>query len=422
MVRLVGGLYRERDKNICKEREKQMARHGENIHKRVDGRWEARIIVAHNSNGKARYKYLYGKTYMEVKEKRNTLLAQTQCNDKSVISSKITFSQLLNDWLYFIQPDVKESTYSKYVFGIHRHIEPELGKLYVQDLNSDTIAYFTRNKLTNGKLSGKGGLSPKTVADLLSIIKLALDFGCQREYGCPEHIVIHNPRQVLPDIQVLKQTEQERLEHYILEHSNPECIGILLSLYTGLRIGEVCALRWGDIHFEDKILCIQRTIMRIQNVSTDAEQKTKIVIGSPKTGSSKRQIPIPEFICSLLWSQRKNPSDYLLTGTQHYLEPRNYYLKYKKVMQKCGISQYNYHALRHTFATRCVENGFDIKSLSEILGHADVSTTLRRYIHPSMNLKRQQMERLQTVTIRGQFSGQETVGTSSFTSITKKLT
>lgn len=241
----------------------------------------------------------------------------------------------------------------------------------------------------------------------MSIIKLVLDFGRERNYGCPEHIVIHGPRQNVPKIQVLKRAEQERLERYIINDFRPECLGILLSLYAGLRIGEVCALRWGDIHFEDRILCVQRTITRIQNVDSQPEERTKIIIGPPKTGNSNRQIPIPESICSLLWNKRKDSSMYLLTGTKHYLEPRNYYTKYKKILQECGISQYNYHALRHTFATRCVENGFDIKSLSEILGHADVSTTLRRYIHPSMELKRQQMERLKMITFCGQTSGQK---------------
>lgn len=385
-----------------------MARHGENIHKRVDGRWEARIIIARDRGGKARYKYLYGKTYKEVKEKRNALLAENKLHEKTVICARTTFSQLLNDWLFFIQPDVKESTYAKYVFGVRKHIEPELGGCYIQDLNSDVIARFTRQKLTNGQLSGKGGLAPKTVSDLLSVIKLALDFGQERNYGCPDHIVIHNPRQNISGIQVLKQAEQERLERYIVEAVNPVCTGILLSLYTGLRIGEICALRWGDIHFEDKILCVQRTITRIQNVVSDPEEKTKIIIGPPKTGCSNRQIPIPEFICSFLQNQRKVSSVYVLTGTTCYMEPRTYYTKYKKIMSQCGLSQYNYHALRHTFATRCVEKGFDIKSLSEILGHADVSTTLRRYIHPSMDMKRQQMERLQTLTICGQNYGQKT--------------
>lgn len=385
-----------------------MARHGENIRKRSDGRWEARILIAHDNNGKARYKYLYGKTYAEVKEKRNALLMQTHIPGNTANYNKITFSQLLNDWLFFIQPDVKESTYAKYVFDVRKHIEPELGSCYIQKLNSDVIANYTRRKLTEGQLSGKGGLAPKTVSDLLSIIKLALDFGRERGYGCPEHIIIHNPRQTISGIQVLKKAEQECLERHIIKSSEPECLGILLSLYTGLRIGEVCALRWGDIHFDDRILCVHRTITRIQNVVSDSEEKTKIVIGPPKTGKSNREIPIPDFICSFLWNKRKNASAYLLTGTEQYLEPRNYYTKYKKIMEKCGISHYNYHALRHTFATRCVESDFDIKSLSEILGHADVSTTLRRYIHPSMELKRQHMERLKAITICGQISGQKT--------------
>lgn len=384
-----------------------MARHGENIHKRTDGRWEARVIMDYTNNGKAHYKYLYGKTYKEVKEKKKNMLKQGQSAiQKKSVSSK-TCNELFDDWLKFIRADIKESTYSKYVFAVEKHIKPDLGDLSVCDLTTEHLDRFVHNKLTRGKLNQEDGLAPKTVADLLSILKLAMKFGRERGYTLPEHLTIHNPRQTLPEIKIMDEKACEKLETYILHHlDSPVCIGILLSMYTGLRIGEVCALRWEDINLETKILSVNKTLMRIQNNSPNAESKTKIIECTPKTGNSVRKIPLPDCICPFLLKMRKNPHCYLLTGTKSYMEPRSYYNHYKKILCDIDMNIYNYHALRHTFATRCVEQGFDVKSLSEILGHADVSTTMRRYVHPSMKAKRQQMQLLQMQSICGQESGQ----------------
>lgn len=369
-----------------------MARRGENIRKRKDGRWEARVIIGYNEYGKAKYKYLYGKTYFEVKKK--AVLISENKPQKTPETGKMAFGQLLNEWLLFIEPNLKESTFAKYLFNIRRHIEPVLGHLNIEEITCEVIDHFTHEKLEHGKLSGKGGLSPKTVSCLLSIIKLVIDYGVTHNYCFPANLVIHFPRQQPPDIQILNIQEQKKIEQYIFSHPDTMHIGIILSLYTGLRIGEVCALRWENINFESKLLVIEKTIMRIQDTFQTDDKKTKIIIDRPKTACSIRKIPLPEFLCTWLKKYQTDDSHYILTGTKHYIEPRNYYYKYKDIMSVCGLSKYNYHALRHTFATRCVENEFDIKSLSEILGHADVSITLRRYVHPSMELKRKHMEKL----------------------------
>lgn len=376
-----------------------MARRGENIRKRKDGRWEARSIVGYDSTGKASYKYFYAKTYAEVKQKRNACTVSESKGNIKKDHADITVEQQLNEWLFYIKTEVKESTYSRYVFIVERHIKPELGKIRLVNMSNETIDEFVRRKLIYGRLSGSGGLSPKTVASILSVIKLAFIYGQERGHNCPEYLRIHNPRQTIPRIQILDSEEQKRLEQCILNNPAFWKSGIILSLYTGLRIGEVCALRWEDIEFDTKMLYVQRTIMRIQDTDPEAAHKTKIVIGKPKTECSNRNIPIPEFLLSYLKTYQRSRQSYVLTGADSYLEPRNYYLKYKKIMRECGLEKYNYHALRHTFATRCIENGFDVKCLSEILGHSDVSTTLRRYVHPSMELKRQQMDRLKNTNI-----------------------
>lgn len=383
-----------------------MARHGENIRKRKDGRWEARLLVKCNQSATTHYRYFYGKSYKEAKEKRmhyqNTL---PKIPIEKEQTKKILFHQLLDEWLTFVYPDIKASTYAKYAFNIERHIAPELGSFPLYALTTDVLDSFSRNKLMEGRLTSKGGLAPKTVNSLMSIIKLALAYGNEHGYTIPRQLSIHNVRQTVPPICVLTIPEQKRLESFLMNDLNNLKLGILISLYAGLRIGEICGLQWGDIHFDSNTLSICRTIMRIQDKSQDANARTKLIIDRPKTEASIRTIPLPEFLMDILKKHQKAPKFYMVSGKQMPLEPRCFYASYKRIMNQVGLEEYNYHSLRHTFATRCVELNFDIKSLSEILGHADVNITLRRYVHPSMELKRQQMERL-GMGFCGQNSGQ----------------
>ncbi|MCI8465907.1 MAG: site-specific integrase [Lachnospiraceae bacterium] len=390
-----------------------MARHGENIRKRKDGRWEARLLCGYREDGRARYKYIYGKSYAEVKEARNQFLSRNLlygvwASEYSRTNTK--FSSLLSDWLSSVRQNVKESTYSRYQAMVEKHIRPELGGFLLSELSGEIIDQFARKKLYQGNLKKSGGLSPKTVAGFLSVIRLAMDYGAGKGYVCPPHMVIRNPRQKAPEIQILDPGEQRRLETFVLQEKNTVGFGILISLYLGLRIGEVCALRWEDLDIKNGLLSVQRSIQRIPDSGTETDSsvhaKTKIVIDTPKTHSSSRKIPIPSFMLPLFQQYQTEKSCYVLTGSPNYLEPRMYYRKYKQLLKKCGLEHFNYHALRHTFATRCVENNFDIKSLSEILGHANVATTLQRYVHPSLHLKRRHMDRLESVAICGQYSGQ----------------
>lgn len=378
-----------------------MSRHGENIRKRKDGRWEARCMIGRKANGKAQYKYIYGKTYYETRELKNKLVSQQDVVPSVSAADKVdlTFKQLLEDWLIFIRSDVKESTYSRYVFLAEKHILTELGEEQLSGITSEKINQFASRKLAEGKLNGKGGLSPKTVASLLSIIKLVLNFGIEKEYYCFNNVIVKNPKQNKPEIMVLSEGEQQKLEQYLFENMDTIHLGILLSLYAGLRIGEVSALKWEDFDFINNTVTVQRTILRIQDLSPEAEQKTKVIIGRPKTECSNRVIPLPSFLMDYIRLVSGCEAHYILTGNQFYMEPRRYYQKYKRIMENCNLERFNYHALRHTFATRCIENNFDVKSLSEILGHANVTTTMQKYVHPSMNLKRQHMEKLETFAV-----------------------
>lgn len=378
-----------------------MVRRGENIHKRNDGRWEARI--KYKDQEKTKYKSVYGKTYLEVKLLKNGVI-QSQITKESK-QQDIKFNQLLDEWLIYKKTQVKESTYCRYIFLIDKHIRNELGELILSEITYQDIERFTIQKLKKGKLQYQGGLSPKTVTSILSIIKLSLSFGRERQYQCPL-FSIPLPHQKNSDIQILTLVQQRKLESYLFDHLNEIHIGILISLYMGLRIGEVCALRWSDFDFDSGLLYVQRTIMRINDIQ-DNKRKTKIVIERPKTQCSIRIIPIPDFLLDILKSFYREKNNYVITGNRSYIEPRGYYRKYKQVLSVCQLDQFNYHALRHTFATRCIENNFDVKSLSEILGHADVSTTMQRYVHPSLALKQKHMNKLNKITICGQTFGQK---------------
>lgn len=195
-------------------------------------------------------------------------------------------------------------------------------------------------------------------------------------------------------MRVLSRIEQKQLSEYLVKNLSCSNLGIMVCLYTGIRIGEVCALKWKDISFDEQILYIHKTMQRIQK-QDDGAEKTKIIITEPKRTCSIRIIPLPDELFKLLKENRNSDDTFLLTGHhKYYIEPRTMQNRFKTVVKNCNIEEANFHALRHTFATRCVELGFDIKSLSEILGHASVNITLNRYVHPSMKLKQRNMNKL----------------------------
>lgn len=379
-----------------------MGRHGENIRKRKDGRWEARVLTGYDEQGKARYHSIYAKSYSEVKERRTEWIRTTDLSQPLILSNtlKITVAQLMNEWLYSKQDIVKESTYVHYTRIIQKHINPVLGSYYLSAVTTDMINSYLRQKLHSGNLKTGYGLSPKTVADIRSIILQAMDFARYKKYPCIIDNRLFFPRSAPCQISVFSLEEQMSLEKILYCSTDAFKLGVLLSLYSGLRIGELCALQWKDIHFNDGTLRISKTIIRIQDTDSFSSQKTKLLITHPKTNSSYRIIPLPSFILKLLLEHKQPPDYYLLTASPQPMEPRSCLSRYKRLLRISGVKPYSFHTLRHTFATRCIENGFDAKTLSEILGHASVTTTLQRYVHPSMDIKRAQMERLEFLTVR----------------------
>ena len=379
-----------------------MARRGENIFKRKDGRWEARILE-HAGNGQKIYRSLYGKSYREVKAKKEKYY---RLSTFAVHSPKTvgTFSDVAVCWLSFVKGTVKESTYTRYYRNVYSYLMPFLGNYFISVIDINRINRFKEDLLFKGGIR-KNGLSPKTVSDILSVLKMIFSYAAENGYPVPNMSLIRNPRKKKQEIAVISEKTVERLEELLLSSDRPVHLGILLTLHTGIRCGELCGLRWSDFDFDAATVHINRTVERIADLDPLSAHKTKLVINEPKTENSKREIPLPKSLCRYLKEKRVAADLYLLTGTHKPLEPHTLYMWYKRFIKRNDLGEYTFHALRHTFATRGIASGFDAKSLSEILGHADVTTTLRCDVHPAMEQKRKQMENLFDEKIRGQKYG-----------------
>lgn len=366
-----------------------MAKRGENIYKRKDKRWEGRYILGYDYEGKAKFGYVYAKTYREVRDK---LAAAKQSISEKSVSNRKKFSIYCDEWLTLSRTRVKESTYVKYYNTVTHHLKPSLGCCLPQNLNTVMIEKFSHALLL-------GGLAPKTVRDILTVLKSVLKY-CQRQIGAgfPDIEVIY-PKNPKKEMRVLTLEEQSRFVQYLLNDMDKVKFGILIALLTGMRLGEVCALRWKDVSLEEKTIHVRSTMQRLQTLDQLSETKTKVTVGDAKSQTSNRVIPLTEYAVSLCRRMKEgNDRAYILTGDPiQYLEPRAMQYRLSKYTESCNLKGVHFHVFRHTFATRCVEVGFEIKSLSEILGHSSAKVTLDRYVHSSLELKRMNMDKLAAV-------------------------
>lgn len=369
-----------------------MPRKGENIFKRKDGRWEARYIH-HYENGKAKYRYVYGATYSEAKAKK--MAEQKMPENMKIPAAKqiATFGMLANAWLADIRVSVKESTYTRYYRIVTKYLFPLLEEQMLSKIDQRYLNSLTEKLLQEGGVDHKP-LAPKTVSDILCVLKSIFKFGRENEYPSPNVSTMRYPQRVPKPVKILTDDNRIKLEKLLLDSEDTTSLGILFSLFTGIRIGELCGLRWGDIDFVNATVSIRRTVERIADLNPLVEAKTKVIISEPKTETSVRLIPLPAFLTEYLKKRRKDPDCYLLTGNTKYTEPHQYYIRYQKYLERNSFDGHTFHALRHTFATRCVEIGFDTKTLAEILGHTSITTTLSVYVHPTMQQKKMQMNRL----------------------------
>lgn len=375
-----------------------MSKKGKNIYKRKDGRWEGRYIKEYGLSGKIRYGYVYGKTFREAREKQEKAQADLLNHSTSASYSKQNLAVFCEEWLLLNRNRVKKSTYIKYRNTIQNYIVPHLGNCLPQFIDTVMLETFSHELLVNGALQKGGGLSPKTVRDTLMILHSILKYTKRQiDYPVPDFEMIY-PKESKKEMRVLSKEEQDRLVRYLLTDMDDCKFGILMALMTGMRIGEICALRWQNISLLNQTVQVGATMQRLQ-LENPSVQKTAVTIDDPKSLTSKRTIPLMPQTVELCQKMGKRPPlAFVLTGrVGHFMEPRSLQYRFKKYTQECGLSDVNFHALRHTFATRCVEVDFEIKSLSEILGHASVQVTLDRYVHSSMELKRENMNKLPAI-------------------------
>ncbi len=305
----------------------------------------------------------------------------------------VSVAEFAENWLAAAKAHIKESTYMKYWNLLHSYIIPELGNMEWTALNRDAAEKFCTRLLTAGGKK-QSGLSAKTVSDIMSVLRRIAGYAADHGAALPFQLSAITIKKEQKEIKYLTRKQQDRLYRYLRVNLSDRNLGLLICMFTGLRLGEICALRWEDISFSEQTIHVHQTMQRIQT-REDPNRKTKIVITSPKSSSSVRRIPIPRELLKLLYSFRENRTGYVLTGkTDVYAEPRTMERHFDKVLKHLGMEHVNFHALRHTFATRCVEMDFDVKSLSEILGHANINITLNRYVHPTMELKRRNMQKL----------------------------
>lgn len=374
-----------------------MARKGENIYKRSNGRWEGKYIKD-RTEGKIQYGYVSGRSYEEVLMKKREALEACKARSGTCLiqNCSFQFSDIAEEWLEAQEVLLKYSSISKYRNILNNHLIPVFGSKQIREISREEVSAYVKALLKSGGIHGEG-LSPKYVTGILSVLKIVLHYASDHKKIQTADLKGIPIKFVKKPLRVLSVNEQHILEKRLLDDMDLSGLGIMLCLYTGIRLGELCALKWQDISFTDQALYIHSTMARIQ-MPGDADRKTKVVVTMPKSPCSVRYIPIPNEIFAMIRTRVRPDNTYFLTGdSQIFVEPRTMENRFKARIRASGIADANFHALRHTFATRCIELGFDARTLSEILGHASVKITMDRYVHPSLETKQKNMDKLSNI-------------------------
>lgn len=298
-----------------------------------------------------------------------------------------TIREIAAAWKEYKRPYVKQSTMAAYVLILENHILPTFGE--DNSLPEQSVQAFVLHKI-------ESGLSTKSVKDILIVLKMVMKFGVKKEWMTYyEWDIKYPPSSENKVLDVLSVTNHRKILNHIQSHFTFMGLGIYISLSTGLRIGEICALKWSDINVTDGILTVNRTIERIYIIEGE-KKHTELVINTPKTKNSCREIPMNKELLGMLKPLKKVVNDdyYILTNDERPTEPRTYRNYYKRLMEKLDIPKLKYHGLRHSFATCCIEVGCDYKTVSVLLGHSNISTTLNLYVHPNMEQKKRCIDKV----------------------------
>ena len=288
--------------------------------------------------------------------------------------------ELAGKWLRVQQNNVKKSTYSNYHYHVNNYIIPYLGECNLHEITERTINDFIERVYYR--------LSVNTIHVILTTLKSIFKYGCKCS-GIDRGLldccrIPHHSN----ESKVLTQKDSVRMKEYLMKKRDIFSVSILLCRSTGIRIGELCGLKWGDINFEDGTFRIQRTVSRVRNpVQQEGQPKTVLYIRSPKSFTSIREIPIPQYLFAKLLELKSDDDYYLLTGTTECTEPRNVQKRFKTLLKHCEMQDCNFHAMRHGFASACFENGNDCKTVSNLLGHSSTKITMDIYVHTSLSQK-----------------------------------
>lgn len=302
-------------------------------------------------------------------------------------------NQWLTIWLDKYQKNtIKIKTYYTYLNLIRLHINPYLGNYELEQINTSLLQDFINSKLKHGNLINGDSLSTSTIISITSILKQALKLALKLNLINNDYFsFISIPCLKQREINAFSLKEQKKIENYCLNSHKDNYFGIVLCLYTGIRIGELLSLTWNDIDFKKRLLYVRHTLTRIKQ-----DEKVMTILDEPKTRKSKRIIPLSTTIVRYLKEIKNKSSSLYVISTRNntFVSIRSYQKTYKKLLNRCNVNYKNFHVLRHTFATRALESGMDVKTLSEILGHTNATITLNRYAHSMMNYKITMMDKL----------------------------
>lgn len=365
-----------------------MARHGENIYKRKDGRYEGRYVTGKTPEGKTKFGYVYGYLYSDVRQtllKRKTEQLERMGSDNA--PCRYTLSRWLPCWMESEHKNtIKASSYQVYLNQVNRHLLPELGFYRLSELTPEILSDFVRRK-------EESGLAQNTVRSIYRLLAASLrsaqDEGLIHRNPCKK---IRFQQEEVAEQRVLTHDEQAKLR----KCPDSEGLPALLGLYTGMRLGEVCALKWSDIDWEKRTVTVRRTVQRVAKLDGETGSRTTLMIGVPKSIHSRRTIPLADFLIPLLrrFFEENQGTEYVFGRGTRAAEPRTVQRRFKRFAARIGLKNVHYHALRHSFSTRLLELGVDVKTVSVLLGHSSARITLDYYAHSLPQQQRLAIERL----------------------------
>lgn len=383
-----------------------MGKKGENIRMRKDGRWEGRYRVKKADGSGVSVRSVYGSSFEQVQAKLNqcrryereagALTYQKRrwemINEGKMPLSYISFGDVAKEWFGTIEGRIKTSTYVKYQNIYRKYLQTRLEEHHPALISSEYFREFVVGGIQeDGQLVA---LSESIEKSIYSVANQIMGYASERYHMDITYLVRKKTKNCRKPIKVFNSTEQKKLIRYLNDEMDLYKMGVLLCLHTGLRLGELCSLKWSDIDMENLILHVNSTVQRLPIADAETAGRTKLVETAPKSFCSVREIPISDMMHRLLL-QFRHEGKYLFGGDD-VADPRSYQKRFKRYLREAQIPYQGFHTLRHTFATNCAVNGTDIKSLSEILGHSDVKITLNRYVHPSMEIKRASLNQLQS--------------------------